>query len=207
MKNFLSQPPPVITSLVNAMLGLLLVLGAYFALYVLSWDVLQIPAPPLRWLIGTSFIPLIFVAVMGAVSGLAASAVLLWGTPRSSRVLHPLSSCALTFGASMPVALLASRFYWHTQSHLGIAAAVVVFAASGGLMAFTMARAARKLGILPVFASRWILVFGGLSAGLAVSAAIHFADLGYIEFFPTAWLGLVTYFCLKPLPETPQTGL
>lgn len=206
MSKLLRRPPPIVAVFLNAVLGLVLVPMALVALYALVLFVFKVPAPPLRWLIGTASIPLAFVAALGAASGFAVGAVLLWATPRNGKVWRVLASIMAVFAICMPVALAASRFYWQSQTGFGMAAAVVSFGACGAAMAFALARAVRRLGATPMLAPGGIALLGGALASLGLGATLLLSRLEPLEFLPALWLGLVTYFCLKPLPEPGPDG-
>lgn len=205
---FLWRPSPLAAALMNALVGLVLVPVAMLALYVLVLDVLEIPALPLRWLIGTSSIPFLFVAVLGLASGVATGAILFWAAWRSQTAIwRRLAANAAAFAICMPAALAASRFYWHGQTNVGKGAVIAIFAACGAAMAWTMARGVRASGATPGLAPEWIALLGAGLAALGVSATLFTPRLEPLEFLPAFWLPTVTYFCLKPLPQGPQTGL
>ncbi len=195
---FLLRPPPIVIGLLNAVFGLLLAIAALNALSVLVLDVLEIPAPPLRWIVTALPAPLIFVATLGASSGFAACAVLVWGTPRMRTTWPWVAACAAAFAICLPVALIASGFYWRGESSLSIGVVIVAFAACGAVMAYIMAMAARRLGVAAKLNPAWLAFLGCVLAGLGVAAAIYAASLDALVILPALWLGTVTYFCLKP---------
>jgi hypothetical protein len=206
--SFLRRPPPIVAALLNAVLGLLLVLAAFIALYMLVEGVLKVPVPPYRWIALPGAVQLLFVSFSGAAGGLIASIVLLWATPRhEGGILRGLALNTAMFAICMPVSLIGCQVYLHGRTGFGIAAVVAIFAVCGAVMAFALSRTARKLGVIPKLPPAWVALFGGVLAGLGVSAAIYFAVLDPLVILPMLWLGLVTYFCLKPLPQKPIDGL
>jgi hypothetical protein len=203
---FFFQPPPWFAAALNALIGLLLPIPLLVIAVGLSSD-FEDHLLTLRSFMLPGLALILLTAVAGSIVGLATCAVLSWSTPNGKlRAWRFFAMVMVIFAVAVVVTLGGSST--KAFGYFGrVLPTMIVSAACGAAMAFSLVSAAHGFGAKPLLPRRWVTAIGGALAGLGMGLALALASVSLVQLLPALWLGLVTYFCLKPLPQKQTDGL